>query len=260
MRVTLLVYTSLLQQPRDSTLSKGRAGDEWIGNSFLGRHIYSNHVLYVPTVPRLCRAHGSPQDSAPDGLSVMRAVYRILDGTRLSTMNAQQAIQWPHTTHIPLYMQHTTTHHDSTRSIDQAVHSTASTGARCAALLSLPAGRRTIHFGWYGQFCGVIRGKTTPEDIFNADTLIIYSSRVWACLVMVVAATFAVLSYNFSSVEGCLQVFEHRSSIYALVPAGLVIRGARGCGVKVVQWVRKESLFPPCMSMHVQSVNYLGTS
>jgi hypothetical protein len=27
-----------------------------------------------------------------------------------------------------------------------------------------------------------------------------------------------------------------------------------------VQWVRKESLFPPCMLTHVQSVNYLGTS
>jgi hypothetical protein len=80
MRVTLLVYTSLLQQPRDSTLSKRRAGDKWVGNSFLGRHIYSNHVLYVPTVPRLCRANGSPQDSAPDGLSVVRAVYAILDG------------------------------------------------------------------------------------------------------------------------------------------------------------------------------------
>jgi hypothetical protein len=178
-------------------------------------------------------------------------------------MNAQQAIQWPHTTHTPLYIQHTTTHHHSTRSIDQAVHSTASAGARCAAILSLPVGRQTIHFGWYGQFCGVIHGNTIPEDIYNADTLIMYSSRIWACLLMVVAATFAVLSYNFSSVEGCLQVFEQtlhqcravsRSSIYALVPAGLVIRGAHGCGVKVVQWVRKESLSPPaCRCMCSQS-------
>jgi hypothetical protein len=166
-------------------------------------------------------------------------------GTRPSTMNAQQAIQWPHITHIPLYMQHTTAHHPPTRSIDQAVHSTASAGTRCAAILPLPvllsAGRRTMHFGWCGQFRGVIHGKTTPEDIYNADTLLMYSSRVRACLNAVVAATFAVMSYNFSSVDGCLQVFEQtlhrwravsRDSICALVPVGLVVRGARGCGVE----------------------------
>jgi hypothetical protein len=87
----------------------------------------------------------------------------------------------------------------------------------------------------------IIHGKTTPDDIYNADTLLMYSSRAWACLNAVVAATFAVLSYNFSSVDGCLQVFEQtlhrwravsRDSIYALVPVGLVVRGARGCGVE----------------------------
>jgi hypothetical protein len=115
-------------------------------------------------------------------------------------MNAQQAIQWPHTTHLPLYIQHSTTHHHSTRSIDQVVHSTASTGARCAAILPLPVllsvGRRTVRFDWYEQFCEVIQGKTTPEEMYDTLSLIIlYVSPARACLAAVGGATFAVLPY-----------------------------------------------------------------
>jgi hypothetical protein len=130
-------------------------------------------------------------------------------------------------------LQHTTT---LPRSIDQAVHYTASTGTRCAAILSPVASAKrepTDDPLWLVRT--VLRshhGKTTPEEIYNADTLLMYSSRVWACLAVVAGTTFAVLSFSSSSVEGCLQVIEQtlhrcravsRDSLYALVPSRLVV-------------------------------------
>jgi hypothetical protein len=87
--------------------------------------------------------------------------------------------------------------------------------------------RRTVRFDWYEQFRGVIHNKTTPEGMYDTLSLIIlYIFRVRACLAAVGGATFAVLSYNFSSVEGCL----HCSNKHCIgVAQCLRIRSALRC-------------------------------